>query len=322
MKVVLIMFSLTFCLALQAQKETVTIIQNGYGDGHFLELVLGGESYEVNNKGEILFNRELKVDRPILGTVFHKSKVGNFFIEPGATKVVINKKGFPRNIEVQNSKMHQMLVEMRSPKNKKEFISSTLKYIEMPMALEFFDSQFKFEKMTFEEVKSIVAQIPEEQLNLIPKALGFLDSEGKNKATIGDPIIDFSATDAQGNSFDTKQFRGKYMLLEFSSTSCTPCWMAYPDLIEVSGKYDNLQVLTFNKDENIKAWTNQATRLGLDIKWPVLWTSKTKAEVFLRYDIKSYPIYYLVSPEGKIIDKWFGSRKSKLTGALEKHITD
>ena len=78
--------------------------------------------------------------------------------------------------------------------------------------------------------------------------------------------------------------------------------------------------MTYNQDFSIKGWEKQAERLNINIEWPVLWESENKAEVFSKYGVDGWPYFFLISPEGKVLEAWFGSRKGRLVSALKKHI--
>ena len=142
----------------------------------------------------------------------------------------------------------------------------------------------------------------------------------KTKVRENDMIFDFTAKDASGKAFSTRDFRGEYLLLDFAATGCGPCWQGYPDMIDIVKEYPNLKVMTYNQDFAKAGWQKQAERLNINIKWPVLWEGEDKAEVFSKYGIDGWPYFFLISPEGKVVEKWLGSNKGRLVSALKKHL--
>jgi glutathione peroxidase-family protein len=133
-------------------------------------------------------------------------------------------------------------------------------------------------------------------------------------------IYDFTGQDKDGNSFNTKDYRGKYLLLDFAATGCGPCWSGYPELVTETSKYDNLEVLTFNQDDAIETWQSIADQRDIQLDWPVLWTGETKKEVFEIYNIQGWPNFFLISPEGKVLHNWMGSGGEQLQSTLSKFV--
>ncbi len=132
-------------------------------------------------------------------------------------------------------------------------------------------------------------------------------SRPSKKAKVGKSMIDFIGFDALGKSFDTKDFRDKYLVLEFSATWCSPCWIEYPLISKLQKVFPDIEFITFNFDENSKRWSQIAKRENIDVNWTILWDSERKIDVFQRYKARSFPSYFLISPDGIVIDSWLGS---------------
>jgi hypothetical protein len=56
------------------------------------------------------------------------------------------------------------------------------------------------------------------------------------------------------------------------------------------------------------------------LPWPVLWKGDNKLEIFERYNVEGWPLHFLISPEGKVIDTWYGSGGNRLAKKLGKQI--
>ena len=321
MKNILTLLILSLALQLSAQTSNVKITQEGFGQKHGLRVFIGGELQEVNAEGEIVFTAEMEITQPLKGRILNKNnRYSAFYIEPGATEVVVSKKGFPSSLKVDGSNSHAIYASIAHSKEGKNFYHNTLKFIDSPIALEVFNSKFKFRKLSVEELKNVYDQTSDENKKLLSDLKGFLNTVGMDKIEVGGQIIDFEGLDAEELKYKTKDYRGKYLLLDFAATGCGPCWTGYPDMIDVTSKYENLQVITYNEDSAIETWNKIAKQRDIVLDWPVLWNGDNKKEIFELYKVEGWPLHYLISPEGEVLETWFGSGGEKLNNTLKKHI--
>jgi thiol-disulfide isomerase/thioredoxin len=137
---------------------------------------------------------------------------------------------------------------------------------------------------------------------------------------LNDSIYDFAATTQLGKTFKLSTLKGKYILLDFSSIYCGPCNESIDELRLISKKYaDRLQVVTFSTD-NKRDWLKGVKEDKVD--WLSVSDGKGYySETVLRYGVNGIPNFLLISPEGKVIDKWdaYGKPASGM-GELESRI--
>ncbi len=138
-------------------------------------------------------------------------------------------------------------------------------------------------------VESITELKTDTAINTIRDQAGFLTPtvEGKN---ITDSAI-----------VSTANLRGKWIYLDFWSTTCAPCIEEFPKLKKIYQKFSREQVEFIGIGEEIGAGTFNRLMDLHKLPWPTIKTGpSTKMD---GYDIHSYPTTVLVDPEGRIAYK-------------------
>lgn len=126
---------------------------------------------------------------------------------------------------------------------------------------------------------------------------------------IGMPAPDFVQVDLNGNQISLKNFRGKYILLDFWASWCIPCRAEHPYLKEAYAKYHSkgFVIIGFSMDgtENKKAWLDAIKKD--DLPWIQLCDFKVwNSEVISEYNYlggKGIPANFLINSEGLIVAK-------------------
>ena len=323
MKHILTFMGIALCFSVLSQEKTRLIIkQEGFGKNHNLYASFNNSSLNYNETGEIVYEEEILITEPTYYTVgnFKTSRYTGFWVEPGHGEVTVYKKNFVKATQVKGSKSQEIFYEIKFSKNQEAKKKSIYDNIDHVVTHFYLNQKFQFSGLTDDELQAMYDAISPEYHGRLKDLHAYLVTRGIPTVRIDSDIYDFTAENESGDTFNTKDYRGKYLLLDFAATGCGPCWTAYPDMIKEVAQYDNLQVLTFNEDDRIKVWNKIAAGQNLEIPWPVLWSGEKKKETFEIYNIVGLPTLLLVSPQGKVLDRWEGASHSQLKQSLKKFV--
>ncbi|MCD4737270.1 MAG: AhpC/TSA family protein [Bacteroidales bacterium] len=128
--------------------------------------------------------------------------------------------------------------------------------------------------------------------------------ETLKRVAIGQPAIDFTMNDPEGNPVKLSSLYGNYLLIDFWASWCGPCRRENPNLVSAYNKYNKkgfeIFGVSFDKDKDkwLEAiaddnliWNHVSDLIG--------WGNAAGK----LYAIKSIPSNTLLDPDGKIIAK-------------------
>jgi thiol-disulfide isomerase/thioredoxin len=121
-----------------------------------------------------------------------------------------------------------------------------------------------------------------------------------NLPKIGEPAIDFTYPDKEGNELSLSTFKGSLVYVDVWATWCGPCVGEIPALKELEHDYhnNNITFLSVSVDTDKEAWLTMVAekQLGGVQLWANGWTEITKS-----YAIISIPRFMLFDADGNII---------------------
>ncbi|WP_431241756.1 redoxin domain-containing protein [Flavobacterium sp. P21] len=134
----------------------------------------------------------------------------------------------------------------------------------------------------------------EQDLKLFKKGIANLDLYG-----IGKSFPDFNLPDQTGNIISLKNYKGKFILIDFWASWCAPCRKKNPELVDLKHQFasSNFDIIGISIDDNKKSWQ------GAIIKDKSLWTNVLDANQNFKktLGIEHIPYNYLLDDKGTII---------------------
>ncbi len=127
---------------------------------------------------------------------------------------------------------------------------------------------------------------------------------------IGDQFPDTEFKDLDGNVHKLSEFQGKWCLIDFWNSGCSPCIRALPELRGLMEKYpDKLELISLSIDSE-RIWRNASETLHLKgNNWN---EGKENYGIFRRLGTHAYPTFMIVAPDGNIKDVWRGFSEGSL----------
>ena len=143
----------------------------------------------------------------------------------------------------------------------------------------------------------------------------------KQRVAVGSAAPHFSQQDKDGNSISLRNFKGKYVLMQFWSSTTEGSLIENRKLIGIYNKYSarNFTILGISVDgkKTKKVWEDVLKKDQLP--WPQLAALKTSDNpVAKSFDVESIPSNFLIDPTGKIVAADVSA--DTLSDILEQHL--
>jgi peroxiredoxin len=138
---------------------------------------------------------------------------------------------------------------------------------------------------------------------------------------VGDAAPDFRVKTLDGKPLKLSDFRGKYVLLDFWATWCSPCVAEMPNLkkvYEAFGQDKRFVMISLSEDSDREAVKKFIK--SQNIRWTQVFLGKLSKTIEADYGIYGIPTIILVGPDGKIAAYGLGGDgvKKAVSAALAK----
>jgi peroxiredoxin len=128
-----------------------------------------------------------------------------------------------------------------------------------------------------------------------------VQAELKRLDKVGKPAPAFATEDVNGNPVRLDAYRGKYVLVDFWATWCSPCISELPRLQAAYRTYHDsgFEILSVSLDETKTAVTDFVK--ARKIPWPQIHNGSASADLVGYFGVITIPAIYLIDPEGTVI---------------------
>jgi len=142
------------------------------------------------------------------------------------------------------------------------------------------------------------------------------------KSKVGSIAPSFSGKDINGKVFSLKDFKGKYVLIDFWASWCAPCREELPYIKKFYSKYKKrgFEVISVSIDKDLQKLKTAISKEDIG-NWKHFATIQNTTDIEKDYFLNGIPHKVLIDKNGKIIGKWKGSGELN-KNSLEKQLKE
>ena len=309
-----LLLSIVISISLKASSNEVTIIGNSHGFKTGELIIMAEEWHTVqieNDKFKITIPLKSNPQKIKLCALKLKSFLP-FYAENGIINAEVYKKGFLKNTHFTGSSSQKIMNEFEdaikadSLKKFHDLLSLNINTLPGVDYLVMYKKRF-----TIDKVRELYSMIKEPLKENAEDIKAYVDTYHIEAMEKGAKAFNFKwRQDVQ--TFNLSDFKGKYVLLNFTATACSPCWKAYEGMNELEDLHGNsIKVISFHVGNTKKEWYEIAKRKNVEFKCTSLWEVDKKKDVLTVYKISILPTFVLLDKNGIIIDRWVGRLHTK-----------
>ena len=126
-----------------------------------------------------------------------------------------------------------------------------------------------------------------------------------NFEVLGDVAPQIEGPTLDGGTYSLFDERGDWVVVNFFASWCVGCRIEHPELVELSERHSDgdVQIVGVMFGDTEEAANEFFTELGGD--WPAL--VQDTGRVAIDYGVTAVPETLLISPSGRVVQKWVGS---------------
>lgn len=327
---------LSTLMSLFAQSDSLRITGNvtGFEDStllYFFPSIGGAGSisdsvHVTNNTFRLTYALPETPNRILLATADFKTRL-SIWTENTELTITGDYEHFGES-KVEGSPVNDVALALQAvQKEPKAFLSLIQSHIDTePAILHLF---FLKEKMTEDSLQQFYDMIPDSKrtYDYAKQIAVYLEMNGTQVPKVGDPLIDHQAFDPAGKSYSFSELNDRYLLIEFGSSYCGPCFMAVPELSELQMEAaEQLNIVSFSVDTREVSWRNGLKRMTpkeTHAHLLHLWDGEGQnGKIPILYGIRGIPQFYLFDPQGTVVAKWTGYEEGIVQKKWEEVMAD
>lgn len=138
----------------------------------------------------------------------------------------------------------------------------------------------------------------------------------------GDALSDYDieATDRDGCPFRLSDVGEPYIILEFSQLYCGACILATKDIKQLKDKYEGkIAFINYSCDDTKEDW-NMAIERDKPTWLSVFDGSGASGTTSLKYNVNSYPTFFIFGPDRTLLHSWSGYGPGLLENKIARYI--
>ena len=127
----------------------------------------------------------------------------------------------------------------------------------------------------------------------------------RSSPLVGELTPPLEGITTKGEAFDIDNWRGRWVLVNFFSTTCAPCVAEHPELVDFNERHaaaDDARIVSVTFSDTVANMREFFETYGGD--WPVLAEGSNDAAI--AYGVTGVPESYLVAPSGVVVWKQIG----------------
>lgn len=161
-----------------------------------------------------------------------------------------------------------------------------------------------FEVMNLKQLKEMKALFsPELAYSDVYSRLTELYQKKQGEFLVGQQAPDFTLSDLAGKPVNLSSLKGKYVVVDFWASWCTPCRAANQKIKPIYGKYKDkgFDMISISMDDKKELWQAAVKKDGLPWIQVSELTGIKESAVAKQYSVTSLPTVFLLDKTGKVV---------------------